>query len=70
MVGEVNSLPVLDVIGDQIVEINTPLSVPTHATDTDIPTQTLSYSLDSTNHTGATIDPSTGVFTWTPTNTE
>ena len=37
------------------------------ATDSDIPAQTLTFSLGLTAPTGAAIDPSTGVFTWTPT---
>jgi large repetitive protein len=38
------------------------------ATDSDIPANTLTYSLDAGAPAGATINSSTGVFTWTPTN--
>src|SRR6185503_9772687 len=39
------------------------------ATDTDLPAQTLAFSLVSAP-TGATIDGSTGAFTWTPTEAQ
>lgn len=64
-VTEANIAPVLDGISDQTVEVNNLLTFATHATDNDIPVNTLSFSLVSTL-TGATIDPNTGVFTWTP----
>ena len=44
---------------------NTLLTVTASATDADLPADTLTYSL-VTAPTGATINPSTGVFTWTP----
>src|SRR6185369_994440 len=36
------------------------------ASDSDVPVQSLSFSLDPGAPVGATIDPVTGVFTWTP----
>ncbi|NJR53099.1 MAG: hypothetical protein HC780_29630, partial [Leptolyngbyaceae cyanobacterium CSU_1_3] len=36
-------------------------------TDADQPAQTLTYSLDVDAPAGATINATTGVFTWTPT---
>src|SRR5207244_7500182 len=40
------------------------------AHDPDLPAQTLSFSLDSAAPAGATMNPSDGVFTWTPTETQ
>lgn len=37
------------------------------ATDADLPAQTFAYSLVGTVPSGATINPATGVFSWTPT---
>jgi hypothetical protein len=39
------------------------------ATDTDLPANTLTYGLIN-GPVGASIDPGTGVFTWTPTETQ
>src|SRR5262249_8063031 len=52
----------------QIVERTQPLQVPVQAyvSDPDIPAQTLHYSLASGAPSGATIDPDSGLFTWTP----
>jgi uncharacterized repeat protein (TIGR01451 family) len=63
---EANSPPVLAPIGDKSVNVGSPLTFRVSATDPDLPAQTLSYSLDPNAPTGATINPSTGVFTWTP----
>ena len=41
------------------------LTVPAAATDSDLPAQTLSYSLVAAP-AGAAINSTTGVFTWTP----
>ena len=64
-VSESNSAPALASIGAQTVVESTLLTVAASATDTDLPADTLTYSL-VTAPTGATINPSTGVFTWTP----
>jgi hypothetical protein len=56
--------PTLAPIPDQTVNEGSLLTVPVSATDSD-PSAVLTYSLDSAP-TGATIDPSTGVFTFTP----
>jgi len=66
----VNTAPVLDPIGNKTVGENSVLSFTVTASDTDTPAQTLTYSLDSGALTGAAIDPSTGVFTWTPTEAQ
>jgi PKD repeat protein len=60
-----NRPPVLDPIPDQSVDEGSTLIVPVHATDPDAG-QTLSYSLDGNVPAGASIDPATGVLTFTP----
>ena len=62
-----NTPPVLDPIGDQMVDELTELSFTASASDPDLPAQTLTFSLDAAAPAGATIDPATGMFTWTPT---
>jgi streptogramin lyase len=64
-IGRLNR-PVLAPIGDQSVDEGSVLTVPVSATDSD-PDAVLSYSLD-TAPPGATIDSTTGVFTFTPTD--
>jgi hypothetical protein len=46
VVNEVNSAPVLQPIGDQTVHFGIPLSLQAVATDADLPTNTLTFSLD------------------------
>jgi hypothetical protein len=67
---EVNLPPVLIVPTNQIVmDEMTTLSVTNVATDPDIPSNTLTFSLASAP-TNAVIDPVSGVFTWTPTEAQ
>ena len=40
------------------------------ATDVDLPANTLTFSLSGTVPTGAFIDPTTGAFSWTPSETQ
>jgi hypothetical protein len=65
----VNDAPVLDPIGDRSADEGVEISFT--ATGTDVEGAELSYSLaDGTSGEvpeGASIDPATGVFTWTPT---
>ena len=64
-VQEVNSPPVLNTISNQTIQKLSTFTLNITATDTDIPTNTLSYS--ATNlPTGASINASTGTLTWTP----
>lgn len=63
-----NNAPVLDFIGDRSVDEETPLTFDANATDPDAG-QVLTYSLVGAP-AGATIDPSTGVFNWTPTEAQ
>ncbi len=69
-VGEVNLAPVLDSIGPKSVNEETLLSFKAWANDTDNPANTLAFSLDAGAPAGASIDPVTGDFTWTPTETQ
>ena len=64
-VTETNTAPVLASISAQSVNENTLLTVTAAATDADLPAQTLTYSLTAAP-AGATVNPTTGVFTWTP----
>ncbi|MBS1706181.1 MAG: putative Ig domain-containing protein [Armatimonadetes bacterium] len=68
-VNEVNQNPVLDAIANQTLHDGDSLAVTAHATDPDLPAQTLSYSLVSPP-TGMTIDSGTGAINWTPTNAQ
>jgi hypothetical protein len=68
-VTEVNAAPTLAVLVDRTVTETTPLSFTAVATDTDLPGQTLTFALD-TPPAGASINPTTGAFTWTPTEAQ
>ncbi len=70
-VGETNTAPVLDPITTPIAgDEGTPIAFDADATDTDLPGQTLTLSLVGTVPPGATIDPVTGEFSWTPTEAQ
>jgi uncharacterized repeat protein (TIGR01451 family) len=69
-VSEVNSAPVLAAIGNKTVNELSALSFTATATDSDLPANTLTYSLDAGAPTGATINATTGAFTWTPTEAQ
>ncbi len=69
-VNEVNSAPVLNAISNQTVDEETLLSVPTGASDSDVPANVLTYSLDAGFPTGMTIDSSSGAISWTPTEAQ
>ncbi|WP_265991427.1 putative Ig domain-containing protein [Larkinella insperata] len=62
-----NTAPVLTGIGSKTAVVGQPLSFTAQATDTDLPAQTLTYSVSGL--TGASINASTGAFSWTPTTT-
>ena len=66
-VNEVNVAPVLVAIGDQTIDELATLNFTASATDTDLPVNTLTFSLDATSlAAGMSINASTGEFTWTP----
>jgi O-glycosyl hydrolase len=60
-----NYSPVLAPVSNQTVNPDVPVSVTNTATDVDAPPQTLTFSL-GTSPAGASINASTGVFTWRP----
>ena len=68
-VNEVNVAPVLDEIGNKSTPELALLTFTATASDADIPVQPLTFSLTGAPE-GATIDSSTGLFTWTPTEVQ
>jgi PKD repeat protein len=68
-VTEVNDAPILGAIGNQTIAEGSPLSFTATATDADLPAQSLSYSLAGAP-AGATINATTGAFSWTPTEAQ
>ncbi|KAA1261810.1 putative Ig domain protein [Rubripirellula obstinata] len=64
-VAEVNQAPQLDAIGVQSVDEGSTLSFVAAATDDDLPSNSLQFSLAGTVPTGALITAD-GTFTWTP----
>ncbi len=69
-VNEVNQPPVLQPIANKSDVAGTLLTFTASASDPDIPANTLSFSLDSGAPTGAGINSSSGVFSWTPTQAQ
>ncbi|HMJ64130.1 MAG TPA: lamin tail domain-containing protein, partial [Candidatus Binatia bacterium] len=69
-VAEANAAPVLTAIGNKTVNEGSTLAFTATATDSDTPAQSLSYSLDAGAPVGASINPTTGAFTWTPTESQ
>src|SRR5260370_540307 len=69
MANAVYNAPVLSPSVDQCIHVESTLTLTKHATDSDIHPNTLTFSLDPGAPTGAGINPSTGVFTWTPDDT-
>jgi hypothetical protein len=69
VVNEINTPPQLTVPSNQTIDELTPLSVSATATDSDIPANQLTFSLDS-SPAGMAIDPKTGAIVWTPTEAQ
>ena len=70
-VSDINSAPVLGAIGNQTVNELATLSFTATATDSDLPADTLTFSLDAAAiSAGMSIDANTGVFSWTPTESQ
>ena len=65
-VNEVNVAPVLGTIGNQTATQLSNLSFTATATDTDVPANTLTFTLDAGAPSGASINSGSGVFSWTP----
>jgi hypothetical protein len=64
-VNEVNHPPVLEAIADVSQHYSEPVSIQAVATDPDLPANPLTFSLDEAPP-GMTIDPETGLISWTP----
>jgi endonuclease G len=62
-----NDPPVLAPIGARTVELGATLAFTAAGSDADVPAQALRYSVAGAFPVGATINPTTGAFTWTPT---
>ncbi|HEX7469594.1 MAG TPA: putative Ig domain-containing protein [Verrucomicrobiae bacterium] len=66
---ETNSAPMLAVISNYTVFEGETLTFTNSATDADIPANLLTFSLENMP-TNATVNPTNGVFTWTPTEAQ
>jgi hypothetical protein len=66
----VNTPPFLPAISSKTVTEGTLLIFTNSATDSDVPANALTYSLAPGAPSGATVNPTNGVFTWTPTETQ
>jgi len=69
-VNEVNTAPILNAISDQSINEGATVSFNAIASDSDVPAQTLTFSLDPGAPPGGTINPTTGAFNWSPTETQ
>jgi hypothetical protein len=65
MVNEINTAPVLAATGSKSIDEGQLLTFTASATDSDIPANALTFSLLNAP-AGASIDPASGVFNWTP----
>lgn len=65
-----NTVPSLPQYADRAIDEGTLLRLAFTATDADIPAQTLTYSLEAGSPEGASIDSSSGLFSWRPTVSE
>jgi DNA/RNA endonuclease G (NUC1) len=66
-VNEVNQAPSLAHVGDRVVTLGGTLAFTASGSDADLPAQGLSYGLTGSVPAGASINPTTGAFNWTPT---
>jgi uncharacterized repeat protein (TIGR01451 family) len=62
---ESNEPPVLAPISDRTIHVGTTLVITNSATDVDVPTNSLTFSLYP-SPAGADVNPTNGVFVWTP----
>ena len=69
IVNQVNDGPVLAGIADRTINELGLLTITNSATDVDLPSQTLTYSLTNAP-TGMSINSVSGVLTWTPTEAQ
>jgi len=69
-INEVNQAPVLTEISDQTVALGATITFVASAFDRDLPENSLTFSLIGDVPAGATIDPVSGQFTWTPSESD
>ncbi|HEY2954460.1 MAG TPA: putative Ig domain-containing protein, partial [Candidatus Eisenbacteria bacterium] len=67
---QANVPPVLEAIGSRTTNEGELLTFTASASDSNLPAQSLSFSLGAGAPAGAAIDPGSGVFTWTPTEAQ
>jgi hypothetical protein len=65
-INEVNTPPTISAIDPQTIDEHVELTLTALAADVDEPANNLTFSLGPGTPSGATIDPDTGVFSWTP----
>src|SRR5262249_22531072 len=65
VVHEVNGAPVLLSITNRVITPDSPLSFTVSANDSDLPANVLTFSLEANSPTGAQINSTNGLFTWT-----
>jgi subtilisin-like proprotein convertase family protein len=69
-VNEVNSAPQLAAISNRTVHAGTTLILTNAALDSDFPSNTLSFSFNGTVSSGATLNSASGIFAWTPSDSQ
>jgi hypothetical protein len=62
----INSAPVLAPLGNYVLTLGQTLSFTASATDADSPPQVLVFGLATGTPSGAAVNPSSGLFCWTP----
>ncbi|MEO6183672.1 MAG: M36 family metallopeptidase, partial [Verrucomicrobiota bacterium] len=67
---ENNSAPVLSAITNQIIVEGNQLLITNVFSDSDLPTNNLTFALEPGAPAGAVVDPATGIFSWTPTEAQ
>src|SRR5262249_18642056 len=70
VVDDVNSPPSLAPIADAGIAASSSLPFTASASDSDVPANSLTFSLDAGAPAGATIGASSGFFSWTPDATQ
>jgi hypothetical protein len=70
-VNEVNEAPVLTALSDQVTKEGELLTFTATVSDVDLPANAMTYSLDATAiANGMSINANTGLFSWTPTESQ
>jgi uncharacterized repeat protein (TIGR03803 family) len=60
------SSPVIAPVSDQVARVGATLAISNAVSEADVPAPALIFSLGPSAPAGASIDPETGIFTWTP----